>query len=512
MVDHEQLLQAWVETVKDYAIFLLDTSGNVVSWNVGAERILGYTEHEIVGRSVAVFFTPEDLEREVPEWELGEALRVGRASDDRWHVRKDGQRFWCSGILTKSIDADGTLRGFVKAMRDLTERKNLEDELRRQAEELREADRRKNEFLAMLSHELRNPLAPILNSIYILRRQNTAAAPIIEQASATIQRQAMHMKRLVDDLLDVSRITTHKVELRKEQVELAAIVKGAVEDVASLVAQRKHSLTVSLPPGPVRLEADPTRLDQILINLLTNAAKYTEPGGSIWLSARQEGEEVVVSIRDTGIGIDPEVLPRVFELFMQVDQSLNRAQGGLGVGLTLTRSLVEMHGGSVTAHSDGQGKGSEFLVRLPALKAPGPDARIDAGETQVPNRSLTVLVAEDNPDAARSLALLLRDAGHAVHIAHEGPIAVQMLKKHRPDLIILDIGLPGMSGYEVARAIRQEDPRVPLVAMTGYAREENTGAEFDHYLVKPVNPEEVLDLLARLERSGEWRVASGEKG
>jgi PAS domain S-box-containing protein len=501
MTDTEALLRAWIDSVKDYAIFLVDTGGNVSSWNEGAERILGYRESEILGEPCAVLFTPEDIDRGIPEKEIGEALRTGRASDDRWHVRKNGSRFWASGILTRVEDADGAFRGFVKALRDLTERKHVEDELRRQAEALQQADRRKNEFLAMLSHELRNPLAPILNSTYVLRQQIRSDDPIVEQARATIERQVTHLKRMVDDLLDVSRVAMHKVHLRKERVDLSEVIRRAVEDVATSVAERRHDLSVSLDPEPILLEADPTRLEQIVVNLLANAVKYTEPGGSIWLSTRREGAGVVIRVRDTGIGLEPAMRLRIFDLFVQANQAPERAQGGLGIGLSLTRSLVEMHDGRIEAHSEGLGKGSEFLVRLPILPPKPPaDAAAGADPSRAKPPPMRLILIEDNADAARTLGLLLQWAGHEVHIAHDGRTGIELVRESQPDVVLLDIGLPGMNGFEVARALRCITP-ARLVAMTGYARDPSACDDLDDYLVKPVNPDDLIRLLAKIADS-----------
>lgn len=368
---------------------------------------------------------------------------------------------------------------------------------------LRETDRRKDEFLAMLAHELRNPLAPIANALHILKMPGVNSA-VAERARGMMERQLQQLVRLVDDLLDVSRIMRGKIELRKQPIDLAVAVNRAIETVQPALTARGHELTISLSPAGVRLEADLVRLAQVIANLLNNAAKYTEPGGRIWLSAEQEGDNVVLRIRDTGIGIAPEMLPLVFDLFVQADRSLDRSQGGLGVGLSLVKNLVAMHGGSVQARSDGPGKGSEFIIRLPALPSPreptdeGPFPRVAA--PSVPSRR--VLVVDDNADAAESLAVLLRLGGHQVRIAHDGPGALADAAAELPDLVFLDLGMPGMDGYEVARRIRQ-DPglrRVILVALTGWGQEQDrrrtreTG--FDHHLTKPADPEALHQLLA----------------
>jgi CheY-like chemotaxis protein/nitrogen-specific signal transduction histidine kinase len=396
-------------------------------------------------------------------------------------------------------DEDRTLRGFVKVLRDNTERKMLEDELRRRAEELLEADRRKNEFLAMLSHELRNPLAPILNSLYVLRQSESDDQAVI-QSRAMIERQVTHLKRLVDDLIDVARVTSGKVQLRLERVQLGAVVARAVESVGPRVTERHHTLATVLAPEPIWLEADPTRLEQILTNLLTNAAKYTEPGGHLWLNTQKVDGEAEIRVQDDGIGIDPGLLPRIFDLFTQADGSLDRTQGGLGIGLTLTRTLVDLHGGTIVATSEGLGKGSEFIVRLPLASDPAP-GETSAGEVEAAGRgprSLRVLLVDDNVDAARSLSLFLKRAGHETSFVHDGVKALETVANFQPDVVFLDIGLPGMNGYDVARAMR-EKTAATLIAMSGYTKEEDAqGRVFDRYLVKPVHPDELLRLLSGL--------------
>jgi signal transduction histidine kinase/DNA-binding response OmpR family regulator len=374
----------------------------------------------------------------------------------------------------------------------------------RHEDEIQEASRRKDEFLAMLAHELRNPLAPILNVVHLLRHVEMKG-PGFDQAHKVLDRQVRHLTRLVDDLLDVSRITRGKIDLRKERVELRALVDRVVESLHPLVEARELRLSVTFPPEPIHFEADPTRLEQILANLLNNAVKYTEPGGSIWLNAAWEHDEVKVAVKDTGIGISKELLPHVFDLFMQADQSLDRAQGGLGIGLTLVRRLVELHGGRVEVSSPGPGQGSEFSVRLPAPAEPAgtPQAAPAAPGASKPARPLRLLIVEDNHDAAESLALVLDRAGHEVALADDGTQALERANQFRPEAVLLDIGLPGIDGYEVARQFRQceELKQVPLIAMTGYGQAEDrrrsNEAGFDAHLVKPVDPDVLEGILAR---------------
>ncbi len=379
-------------------------------------------------------------------------------------------------------------------------------DLKRAEEALRENDRRKDEFLATLAHELRNPLAPIRNSLQILKMPRLDAA-IAERSREMMERQVHHLVRLVDDLLDVSRVMRGKIELRKERVELASVVARAVETVQSLIEAQGHQLMVSLPPESLPLEADPVRLSQVVGNLLTNAAKYTEAGGRIRLTAQREGGEVVLRVRDTGIGIAPDMLPKVFDLFVQVDHSATRSQGGMGIGLTLVKNLVEMHHGTVEARSDGLGKGSEFVVRLP-LSAQGREEKGDqdnGGPSEsAPSSGHRLLVVDDNRDAADSLAMLLRLQGHEVRVAHDGPTALQMATDYRPEMVFLDIGMPGMDGYEVARRLRSQPglESVRLAALTGWGQEEDRRrskeAGFDQHLVKPPEPQALDEVLAAL--------------
>ena len=498
MDDTAELLNTWVETARDYAIFLVDPTGQVASWNVGAERILGYTEAEILGQPLTLFFTTEDRAAGIPERELAGARAHGRASDDRWHQRKDGSRFWCSGMLMAVGKEQGSLRGFVKVMRDLTERKQMEDQLRARAEELQEADRRKNEFLAMLSHELRNPLAPLLSALYVLRGHCPADDPVVEQARSIIERQILNLKRLIDDLLDVSRMALNRIPIHVEPVDLTLITARAAEDVRPMMVERGQELTVTTDPGPIVLMADAVRLEQAVANLLTNAAKFTGEAGHIWLTTHREADQAVVRIRDNGIGMPPELLARAFDLFIQAEQGLDRARGGLGIGLTLARNLIQLHGGTIEAQSAGPGQGSEFIVRLPlAATEAGWPAESPAPGDPPPASRARVLIVDDNADAARSLGLLLKQTGYEVDLAYDGPTGLKRVRTHQPDVVVLDIGLPLMDGYEVARAVRSETA-IPLIALTGYGPDEETSTLFDRYLVKPVDPGELVKILREL--------------
>ncbi len=495
----EEQYRLLMENVKDFAIFLLDTNGKIATWNIGSERILGYKEAEIIGQPYSLIFIPQDIVKGQPEYELEIARDKGRSLDERWHIRKDGTQFWATGVVTPLWDEEGRLRGYAKVMRDFTDRKRAEIELA-------EANRHKDEFLAMLAHELRNPLAPIINVVQILR-QEQALSTSGKQMIDMIDRQAKHLNRLVDDLLDVSRITKGKIHLRKERVELHTLVNHAVETSGHLIKSRRHELTVSLPSESVWLEADPARMEQVLSNLLSNAAKYTEPGGHIWLTAERQGPEAILRVRDTGIGILPEMLPRVFEIFVQADRTLDRAQGGLGIGLTLVKALVEMHEGRITAYSPGIGLGAEFIIHLPVVAEVAPIKPEEISPTSAQSRVLRLLIVDDNPDTRDSLAMLLRLNGHEVSTADTGPAGLQAALSETPDAVLLDLGLPGIDGYEVARRIREKEHKPLLIAMTGYGQAEDKQrskeAGFEHHLVKPVDPVQLQNLLIQFCRSGQ---------
>ena len=387
---------------------------------------------------------------------------------------------------------------------NITERKLAGQQLLEQADKLSDQDRRKDEFLAMLGHELRNPLAPIANAVHLLRLQKNES-PVQRQARTVIERQVGQLNHLVDDLLEVSRISTGRVQLRREQLAIGGIVERAVESAQPLMTQRRHELTVALPPEPLWLHADASRLEQVIVNLLTNAAKYTDEGGRIALTVLRDGDAATLRVRDTGIGIAPELLPHIFELFTQDERSLDRSQGGLGIGLCLVQRLVELHGGTVAAQSV-PGQGSEFVVRLPLAKVALPaSAPHVADAAQPPGQPCRILVVDDNVDAAETLEMLLEASGHAVKLAHEGLGALQAALAWLPGVILLDIGLPGLNGYEVAKRIRLNDSLagVVLIALTGYGQEADRQlslqAGFDHHLVKPANfgaLEKILDSVA----------------
>jgi PAS domain S-box-containing protein len=500
--ESEQRHRMLVEQVKDYAIFMTDPQGRPTSWNEGVKRVFGFDESEFLGGEIfSQIFTPEDIRKGVPRKELDEAMTNGIARGDRWMRRKDGSQFWASGITTALRDVHGTLIGFTKVKRDLTDRKLAEEALQR-------ADRTKDEFLATLAHELRNPLAPIRNSLHIMRMASDKD-PTLRRVSEIMERQVDHMVRLVDDLLEVSRITRGQIDLRKERIELAAVVSRAVETSRPLIDAGQHQLAISLSTEPLVVDGDPVRLAQVVSNLLNNAAKYMNRGGQIWLNVRKEEGQASISVRDTGIGIPAAMQPLVFEMFSQVDRSSSRSQGGLGIGLTLVRSLVEMHGGTVDVKSEGKDLGTEFVVRLPLCLDDAPTGK--SAPSRVASTVLTrqrVLVVDDNRDAASSMGLLLKFLGAEVEVANSGPAALSAVASYRPAVVLLDLGMPDMDGYEVARRIRErpEFDDVTLIALTGWGQDEDRRraheAGFDHHLVKPADISSLQELLESRQSDG----------
>ena len=507
--EYEGRFRLIFESVKDFSIFTTDLDGVIDSWNTGAENVFGYPEAEIVGRPFATIFTPEDREKDAPRSELEKAAKNGRAVDERWHLKKDGSRFWASGMVTPLTGEDGTLIGFTKVARDITAAKEAEEMLQKHADALKEEHRRKDEFLAMLAHELRNPLAAIGNTVNLFRLRGSAE-PDLAWGRDVIDRQVTQLTRLIDDLLDVSRISTGKIQIRREILDLRDVIALVAESSRALIESKKHELVLSLPGSPVRVEGDPVRLQQAIGNLVTNAAKYTDEGGRIELSAALEGPTVAVAVKDNGVGIPAEMLPEVFGLFTQVDSSLGRAQGGLGIGLSLVRTLAEMHGGSVSAASEGLGLGSEFTIRLPVLaESKGPAGGKNSGRKPVADPSARakahrILVVDDNEDTARGMARFLKLSGHEVRVALDGPSALLAARAFLPGIVLLDIGLPGMNGYELARALRADEKLAgaTFIAVSGYGQEKDRNeaqdSGFDHHMIKPLDVDRLLDVISRI--------------
>ena len=482
------------------AIFTTDAHNRCTFMNPAAEQMTGFAFEEANGRllhDLIHHHHPDGRPYPTSECPIGRAVHTKgelRGHQDVF-VRKNGDFFpvVCHACL---IYREEEPVGTVIEVRDVTDEKRAADDLKRIAADLSAADRRKDEFLAMLAHELRNPLAPIRSGLDLLAMDAAGQKETIQ----LMQEQVEHVVRLVDDLLNVSRITQGKVELRKEPVELTALITRSATAVRPLLEGRQQEFIVRLPEQPIWLSADPVRLVQVFDNLLNNASKYTDAGGRVELTAAHEQDEVIIEIRDTGIGIEAELLPKVFELFTQSSRSLDRAQGGLGLGLTLVQRLLQMHDGTVTVESSGAGQGSTFTVRLPIINA-APPVSVAKQQTR-DNRRRRVLVVDDNLGAAQMLSLLVTKlGGHEVQCAHDGPSALLKTKQTRPEIVFLDIGLPGMDGYQVGKAIRElpELDDVLLVALTGYGQQEDLNrsrqAGFDAHLVKPPSVKQIQEML-----------------
>lgn len=496
-------LRITLDSIGD-AIVTTDAEGRITWLNPIAAALTGWTLADAVGRPLnEVFHLVNEWTRQTLEGPVKRVLAEGQViglANQTILLAKDGTEHLIDDSAAPIRDAEGVVHGIVLIFRDISERNRL-------YQQLQEADRRKDEFLAILAHELRNPLAPIRNALEIMRvaSDNKTA---LEQIRTIMDRQLQQMVRLIDDLLDVSRITRDKLALRKERVELAPVVRNAVDVARPLVVALGHELSVALPDEPIYVDADEARLAQIFSNLLNNAAKFTERKGSIWLTLEREGNEAVLTVKDTGIGIPAEHLPHIFEMFAQVDRSLERSQSGLGIGLTLVKKLTEMHGGKVEASSEGPNKGSTFRVRLPIAGEPAaqpqPQSSPAACESKAAVVPCKVLIVDDNEDAANSMSTILRIMGHDVRIAHDGRQAVQETASYRPDVVLLDISMPKMSGLEVARHIREQPwgKELKLVALTGWGQEEDKRrakeAGFDHYMVKPVEPDVLENVLKKL--------------
>lgn len=494
----EERYRRLFESARDGILILDAGTMAVIDANPYMSEMLGYSREEFVGKElweIGLFRDKSESEATVRQ-----LRKEGYVRYDNLPLKSQSGKVQEVEFVCNVYEEDG--REVAQCnIRDITERRRLEKQVQVQTRELAAAGRRKDEFLAMLSHELRNPMAPIFNALELIGQQG-GENELQREARGVIERQVRHLARLVDDLLEVSRITTGRIRLHKERVDVGVVVRRALERVQPLMERRGQTVALSLPEDVVWLDADATRLEQVVGNLLNNASKYTEPGGHVWLGAEQVDGHAVLRVRDDGIGMPPDLVPHIFDLFTQADTSLDRSEGGLGIGLALVKNLVGLHRGSVEARSDGIGRGSEFVVRLPVASAsasiPGPALPEPTAETDL----LRVLVVDDNTDAARMSAMLLRTWGHEVRTADDGPAALDRAAGFRPDVILLDIGLPDMDGYEVARHVRQNPLHsdVRLVAVTGYGqdsdRRRSEEAGFDVHLVKPVEATDLKELLA----------------
>ena len=490
------------ETAKDGVLILDNETGRITDANPFMSELLGYSHAHFLDKELWEIGLFSD--KSANEAAVRKLQQTGYIRYEHLPLETNRQLRVEVEVVANAYQEDQ--HGVIQCnIRDITDRSRLEKQLQEQAQALADLDRRKDEFLAMLGHELRNPLAPITNAVQLLGLRKNEDK-VQNRARTIIERQVGQLTRLVDDLLEVSRITTGTIHLQREQATLNGIVECAVETVRSLMNQRRHELTLSLSPQPIWLDADAARLEQVVVNLLTNAAKYTADGGHIFLTVQQAGDEAVLRVRDTGVGIAPELLPRIFDLFTQAERSLDRAQGGLGIGLCLVQRLVEMHGGRVEVES-ALGRGSEFVVRLPMIStsASPPETGIEPAEPTGP--ALRVLVVDDNVDAAESMALLMQAAGHQVRMSNDGSAVLAAALDFLPEVVLLDLGLPGLDGYEVAKRLRQEPALndLVLVAVTGYGqdsdRQRSQEAGFDHHLVKPADFEKLRQILARVKKS-----------
>lgn len=479
----------------DDAIVSKDLNGVVTSWNRAAERIFGYSAEEMVGQPILTIIPPDRLDEEP---RILERIRRGERVDhfETIRRRKDGTLINVSVTISPVRNASGKIIGASKVARDITGQKRMEAELRRYADDLAYQHRQKDEFMAMLAHELRNPLAPMRTALEILRLRADDPEQV-RRVRETLDRQVKNLSRLVDDLLDISRITQGKMHPQFERVDLARLVRFNCQGYKIRAEASGLVLECRGPEVPVWVLGDPTRLDQILDNLLENALKFTERGGRVTVELKREEDTVLLLVRDTGVGMDPAMIPRLFGTFTQAEQTLARSRGGLGLGLSIVKGLAELHGGSIEAFSEGPGHGSEFRLRLPA---DGEPPALAEGE---PSRhpavvSRRILLVEDNKDAADSLADLLRIFGYDVRVAYTGVEGLEAAHLFRPEVVLCDIGLPGLDGYEVARRLRREatTAEARLIAITGYGSESDSqkahDAGFDQHLVKPVDPDRLL--------------------
>jgi PAS domain S-box-containing protein len=511
-----------VQSVRDYAIFALDVDGRVTSWNEGARRIKGYEADEIIGRHFSVFYPPEVAASGHPADELAIARAEGRYEEEGWRVRKDGSRFWANVIITALRADDGTLIGYAKVTRDLTERRLAQQREIEDARRIAEAEassRAKTGFLAAMSHELRTPISAILGWTQVLLKSGDAiAASERRRAIEVIDRNARSQVHLIDDLLDLSRIMAGKVRLDLQQISIDDVVQAAIDSARPTADAREIELKYVFDPIPATVNADPSRVQQVVWNLLTNAIKFTPKGGRVQVLLQRVNSHVELSVSDTGIGIAPEYLPHVFDRFSQRDSSTGRTYGGLGLGLAICKQLVELHGGSIRVSSRGEGQGATFLVHLPLsivqvhseqMARMHPTATNGASDpTALPTLSgVHIFVVDDEPDARELLRRVLEGQDAVVTAFDSGPNALEALKSAKPDVILSDVGMPQMDGYQFMRLFRASEPsaaRVPALALTAFARAEDRKrallAGYQAHIAKPFDIAELVLQLADLVR------------
>lgn len=497
------------QSAKDGILILDAATGKIIDANAFMSGLLGQELSELIGKEL---------------WEIG-LLEDIAANKEAFRKLKETGYLRYDHLPVQNSNGHTTQVEFISNVymegdhqvaqcnvRDVTVRMMLEQQIAMQARALADQSRRKDEFLAILSHELRNPLASIRNAIHLLHPQERGSeSPIQRQAHEVIERQVKHLTRLVGDLLDISRVITGRIELQVQTLDMSQVIRHAMEATQSILEKYHHRVSLTLPNEPVWVQGDPTRLEEIVVNLLSNAAKYTSETGRIDVRLERSDHQAHLHVRDSGVGIDAELLPRIFDLFTQADRTLGRSQGGLGIGLTLVQRLVELHGGTVEAFSEGLGRGSNFIVRFPVSPAPGTRPTVAAPEIVPPGTSMQILVVDDSVDTCMMLAHILRKKGHCVRTAHSGVDAIQVALAWPPEAVVLDIGLPGMDGYEVARRLRAEPSlkNIKLVAITGYGSENDIQrarkAGFDAHLLKPI---ELTDLDVLLATQAESQASS----
>lgn len=514
--------QTMIEQVRDYAVFMTDADGFATTWNQGVKNVLGFEEGEFIGQPVAeIIFTEEAQANDVPGWEFRSACKSGSCTDDRWMQRKDGTTFWASGITTAIEDDEGKVIGFSKIMRDLTHRKDADDAIRQLNAELSAADARKSQFLATLAHELRNPLSPITSTMAVIEQRNDLPNDVVEMCSM-VSRQVKQLIHLVDDLLDVSRIGRSQIKLNKCHCRFQPIVQQAIEAVQPFIIDSLHSFYMDIQEEPIYLSGDPARLAQVVTNVLNNAAKYTPENGQIWIKLQSEGDKATLSLTDTGIGIGPEKLAQVFDIFVQGDTSSERGKQGLGIGLSLVKTLVELHDGDIDIASDGVGKGTTVTITLPTIGIENVDREKDHERreeeierlvdsvddaVEVSIEPLSVLIVDDVYAISFTLSRLIGKLGHLTASAESAAEALRMMEDNCPDVIFSDISMPEMNGYDFAMECRRRFPEkaITMVAMTGHGQaadvERAIAAGFHEHMVKPPDARKLAQFFLRWKRA-----------
>jgi PAS domain S-box-containing protein len=526
-----RIYQHLVREVRDYAIFMLDPGGHVQTWNAGAERLNGYRPEEIIGQHFSRFFPEEDIRSGKPEWELKTALQEGRIEDEGWRIRKDGSRFWANVVITAVYDEMHHHVGFAKITRDLTDRRAAEEALRRERaelekrveertaalseanrelaranRELEKASRTKDQFLAMLSHELRTPLTAIYGWVSMLQSGRVDAARVMDVIQI-IERNVKSQTQLVDDLLNLSRVITGNLKVAPAWIDPLVVVHAAVDSMRPAAMAKNIHLVVEAETSE-QIFADADRLQQVIWNLLSNAVKFTGKGGEVRVEVGRIASKFQVTVSDTGEGIDPDFLPHVFDRFSQADSSTTRRFGGLGLGLSIVRHIVELHGGSVFAHSEGKGRGTTMIVRLPVPAIRPPEICEPKRDSEPSLEGLRVMIVEDEADTQAMLQQALESYGAAVLVARSAAEALEQIAAEKPDLLVSDIGLPNMDGYELLSKVRSELPddvkNIPAVALTAFAGAEHLDrsklAGYQAHVAKPVAISDLISILAKVAK------------